>query len=72
MSAKKISTSDENTPVLSEANVVIEDNESLLTTNGGVLATLSALVGGGICTISYGINDTGLVFVVGLIIAMTF
>ena len=64
---KKIS---ENTPILSEVNLILDDKEYLMTTNGGVLATLSALVGGGICTISYGINDTGLVFIGSLIVFM--
>lgn len=41
-----------------------------MSTNAGVLATLSALVGGGICTISYGINDTGVVFIITLIVIM--
>ena len=65
--SKKMS---ENTPILSEVNLIMDDKEYLMSTNGGVLATLSALVGGGICTISYGINDTGLIFVGALIVFM--
>ena len=55
---------------MSEANLVFDETDCLMTTNGGVLATLSALVGGGICTISYGINDTGLLFILALIVFM--
>ena len=41
-----------------------------MTTNGAVLASLSALIGGGICTISFAINDTGLIYVGSLILIM--
>ena len=55
-----------------EGENLLGKNDNSLTLWGGVLATLSFMVGGGICSISYCMNQTGILYVTFLCLFMNF